>query len=200
MISVLLAEDQGLMRTSLAALLSLEDDLQVTSVADGREALTTLRDGDFDVALLDIQMPHLTGLEVLTALTDEASPTRVVIVTTFSRPAYVRDAMDHGARGFLIKDRPIDELVDAIRRVAAGEVVIDATLAVQALAAPPNPLTAREIDVLRAAGNQPTIDAIAESLFLSHSTARNYLSSAIQKLGVANRAEARRLAEDNGWL
>ena len=200
MISVLLAEDQGLMRTSLAALRSLEDDLQVTSVADGREALTTLRDGDFDVALLGIQMPHLTGLEVLTALTDEASPTRVVIVTTFSRPAYVRDAMDHGARGFLIKDRPIDELVDAIRRVAAGEVVIDATLAVQALAAPPNPLTAREIDVLRAAGNQPTIDAIAESLFLSHSTARNYLSSAIQKLGVANRAEARRLAEDNGWL
>lgn len=200
MISVLLAEDQGLMRTSLAALLSLEDDLQVTSVADGREALTTLRDGDFDVALLDIQMPHLTGLEVLTALTDEASPTRVVIVTTFSRPAYVRDAMDHGARGFLIKDRPIDELVDAIRRVAAGEVVIDATLAVQALAAPPNPLTAREIDVLRAAGTRPTIDAIAESLFLSHSTARNYLSSAIQKLGVANRAEARRVAEDNGWL
>lgn len=200
MISVLLAEDQGLMRTSLAALLSLEDDLDVTSVADGREALTALREGNFDVALLDIQMPHLTGLEVLSSLTDAESPTRVVIVTTFSKPAYVRDAMDHGARGFLIKDRPIDELVDAIRRVAAGQVVIDATLAVQALAAPANPLTAREIDVLRAAGTQPTIDAIAESLFLSHSTARNYLSSAIQKLGVANRAEARRVAEDNGWL
>lgn len=200
MIRLLLAEDQGLMRSSLTALLSLEDDLDVTSVADGREALTALRTGDFDVALLDIQMPQLTGLEVLATLTREASPTRVVIVTTFSKPAYVRDAMDHGARGFLIKDRPIEELVDAIRRVAAGDVVIDPTLAVQALSTPANPLTAREIDVLRAAGTQPTIDAIAQALFLSHSTARNYLSSAIQKLGVANRAEARRVAEDNGWL
>ena len=200
MIRILLAEDQGLMRSSLVTLLSLEPDLEVDAVGDGDSALERLREGDYQVALLDIQLPGQSGLDVIRAVRDERLEVRCVVVTTFPRPGYVRRAMDDGAAGFLVKDRPIDELTAAIRAVAAGGTVIDEGLAVQALRLPPNPLSAREIEVLNAAHDGSTINDIAASLHLSASTARNYLSAAIQKLDAANRAEARYRAEQNGWL
>lgn len=188
------------MLTSLATLLGLEPDIEVEAVPNGTQALQRLRTGTYDVALLDIQMPELSGLDVIEAIHKEGIAVRAAIVTTFPRPGYVRRAMDHGAAGFLIKDRPIDELTAAVRAIAAGQTVIDNALAVHALATPPNPLSGREIDVLRAVPDHATINDIAASLHLSHSTTRNYLSSAIQKLGVANRAEAARVAETKGWI
>ena len=201
MIRVLIAEDQGLMRTSLQTLLDLEDDIEVQAVVgDGTAALEHLRRDRPDVALLDIEMPGMTGLEVLAACTAEQLPCRCLIITTFTRPGHIRRAMDAGAKGFFIKDGPISDLVDAIRDVAAGRTAISGELAVAALDTPPNPLTAREIDVLRTSTDGRTIQQIADALFLSHSTVRNYLSDAIGKTGTANRTAARQLAERNGWL
>ncbi|AKU15952.1 response regulator transcription factor [Luteipulveratus mongoliensis] len=200
MTTILLVEDQGLMRSSLEILLTLEEDFDITAVGTGPEALPELRSRAYDIALLDIHVPPPTGLDLVEVVSAEQLPTRCIIITTFSRPGYVRRAMDHGAAGFLIKDQPIGELADAIRRVAAGEVVIPPDLAVAALRLPPNPLSSREIDVLRASADDHTIDEIALHLHLAHSTARNYLSSAIQKLQVTNRASARQIAEHNGWL
>jgi two-component system response regulator DesR len=199
-ISLLLAEDQGLMRSSLVTLLSLEPDFEVDSVADGAVALQRLRDGRYDVALLDIQLPGLSGLDVIRAVRDEHLDVHCVVVTTFPRPGYVRRAMDDGARGFLVKDRPVEELTTAIWAVAAGQVVIDDGLAVAALRVPPNPLSTREIEVLREARDGKTINEIGAVMHLSPSTARNYLSSAIGKLGAVNRTEARHRADQNGWL
>ncbi len=200
MISVLLAEDQGLMRSSLVTLLSLEPDIEVDAVADGAEALQRLRAGGYTVALLDIQLPGLSGLDIIRAVRDEDLDVHCVVVTTFPRPGYVRRAMDDGARGFLVKDRPVGELTTAIRAVAAGQVVIADGLAVAALRLPPNPLSTREIEVLREAHDGKTINDIGAAMNLSPSTARNYLSAAIQKLDAANRGEARHRAEQNGWL
>lgn len=200
MIRVLLAEDQGLMRSSLATLLGLEPDFEVEAVGDGDEALRLLRAGGYDVALLDIQMPGMSGLDIVDAIYTEHLPTRPAIVTTFPRPGYIRRVMDHGAAGFLIKDRPIEELIAAVRAIADGQTVLDNALALRAFSAPPNPLSAREIEVLRAVREHATIEDIALSLHLSHSTARNYLSSAIQKLGASNRAHAAQLAEESGWV
>lgn len=200
MIRLLLAEDQGLMRSSLATLLGLESDIEVDAVADGIEALNRLRTGGYDVALLDIQMPGLSGLAIIETIRDEKIPVRAAIITTFPRPGFIRRAMDHGAAGFLIKDQPIDELTAAVRAIAGGQTVIDNALALRALATPPNPLSAREVDVLHAVRDHATIAEIARSLHLSHSTTRNYLSSAIQKLDATNRGEAARTAETNGWI
>lgn len=201
MISLVLAEDQVMMRNALAALLGMEDDLEVVGQAgDGETALELVRRLRPDVALLDIEMPGLSGLDVLQACTADRLPTRIMVVTTYGRPGYVRQAMDTGARGFMIKDRPVPELVDAIRRMAAGAVVIDPDLAVSALNTTPNPLSEREREVLRASAGGPTIRALAQQLHLSASTVRNYLSAAIRKTEAENRAEAYAVALRNGWI
>jgi two-component system response regulator DesR len=200
-ISLVLAEDQVMMRNALAALLAMEDDIEVVGQAgDGEEALELLRQLRPDVALLDIDMPGLSGLEVLRAGVAEGLLTQIMMVTTYGRPGYVRQAMDSGARGFMIKDRPVPELVDAIRRMAAGALIIDPDLAVSALEMTPNPLSDREREVLRASAGGPTIRAVAQQLHLSASTVRNYLSAAIQKTGAENRAEAYAVALQNGWI
>ncbi|HEX6389115.1 MAG TPA: response regulator transcription factor [Solirubrobacteraceae bacterium] len=199
MIAVLLAEDQAMVRGALATLLDLEPDISVIAQAGrGDEALALVREQRPDVALVDIEMPGLTGLEVAERLRD--SPTKVVIVTTFGRPGYLRRAMEAGAAGFLLKDAPPEVLADAIRRVAAGEHVIDPDLAVRALAEGQSPLTAREREVLAATLVHGTIADLATALHLSQGTVRNHLSAAIQKLGVRTRGEAVRVAEERGWL
>ena len=201
MIRLVLAEDQLLLRNALASLLALEGDIEVVGQAgDGATALRLLREAQPDIALLDIDMPGLTGLEVLKACAAEQLPTQIMILTTYGRPGYVREAIDAGARGFMIKDRPVPELADALRRVLAGEMVIDPDLAVSALGIAANPLSERERAVLRASAGGLTIRAIADELYLSASTVRNYLSQAIQKTGARTRAEAYATALNNGWI
>ncbi|MCP2335598.1 response regulator [Actinomadura rupiterrae] len=201
MIRVLLAEDQGMMRGALALLLDLEDDIEVVAqVADGAEVLPAALETRPDVAVLDIEMPNRTGLDVAADLRRDLPDCRVLIVTTFGRPGYLRRAMEAGARGFLVKDGPIEDLVAAIRRVLAGEQVVDPALATAALSVGPNPLTDRERDVLAAAADGATVADIAGRLHLSESTVRNYLSSAIGKTGARNRIEAVGAARQNGWL
>ena len=201
MIRLVLAEDQLLLRNALASLLALEGDIEVVGQAgDGVTALRLLREAEPDIALLDIDMPGLTGLEVLKACAAEQLPTQIMILTTYGRPGYVREAIDAGARGFMIKDRPVPELADALRRVLAGEMVIDPDLAVSALGIAANPLSERERAVLRASAGGLTIRAIARELYLSASTVRNYLSQAIQKTGARTRAEAYATALNNGWI
>ncbi|MGA8117882.1 MAG: response regulator transcription factor [Actinocatenispora sp.] len=201
MIRVLLAEDQGMMRGALATLLGLEDDLVVVAkVGRGDEVVPAALEHRPDVALLDIEMPGLSGLDAAAELREQFPACRVLIVTTFGRPGYLRRAMEAGASGFLIKDGPVEELAGAIRRVVAGENVVDPTLATAALRAGPNPLSTRERDVLGAAANGATIADIAGRLHLSESTVRNYLSAAIGKTHTRNRIEAVHTARDNGWL
>jgi two-component system, NarL family, response regulator DesR len=201
MITLVLAEDQRLLRSAMASLLAMEGDIEVTGQApDGVTALRLLRELRPAVALLDIGMPELSGLDVLKACTADGLTTQVMILTTYGRPGYVREAIGAGARGFMIKDRPVPELAAAIRRVVAGELVIDPNLAVSALEITANPLSEREREVLRASAGGPTIRAIADELFLSASTVRNYLSQAIQKTGAQTRAEAYATALNNGWI
>ena len=201
MIRLVLAEDQLLLRNALASLLAMEGDIEVVGQAgDGVTALRLLREVQPDVALLDIDIPSLSGLDVLKACTAERLPTQIMILTTYGRPGYVREAIDAGARGFMIKDRPVPELADALRRVLAGEMVIDPNLAVSALGIAANPLSERERAVLRASAGGLTIRAIADELYLSASTVRNYLSQAIQKTGARTRAEAYATALNNGWI
>jgi two-component system, NarL family, response regulator DesR len=200
-IRVLLAEDQGMMRGALATLLGMEDDIEVVAQVDtGDKVLPAAMDSRPDVALLDIEMPGRSGLDAAADLRRELPSCRVLILTTFGRPGYLRRAMEAGAGGFLIKDGPVEELADAIRRVLAGQQVIDPVLAAAALSAGPNPLTDRERDVLTAAADGATVADIAQRLFLSESTVRNYLSSAIGKTGSRNRIEAVQAARSNGWL
>jgi two-component system, NarL family, response regulator DesR len=201
MIRLVLAEDQLLLRNALASLLALEGDIEVVGQAgDGVTALRLLREAQPDIALLDIDMPGLTGLEVLKACAAEQLPTQIMILTTYGRPGYVREAIDAGARGFMVKDRPVPELADALRRVLGGAMVIDPNLAVSALGIAANPLSERERAVLRASAGGLTIRAIAGELYLSASTVRNYLSQAIQKTGARTRAEAYATALNNGWI
>jgi two-component system response regulator DesR len=200
-IRVLLAEDQAMMRGALAVLLELEDDLEVAAqVSDGAQIVPTALDVRPDVALLDIELPGRSGLDAAADLARALPDCRVVMVTTFGRPGYLQRAMAAGAVGFLVKDGPVEGLADAIRRVAAGETVIDPELAGLALRAVANPLTGRERDVLAAAENGATIADIAGRLHLSTSTVRNYLSDAIGKTGTRNKTEAALLARRNGWL
>jgi two-component system, NarL family, response regulator DesR len=201
MIRVLLAEDQGMMRSALAVLLGLEPDMEIVAqVGRGDQVVPAAREHRPDVALLDIEMPGVSGLDAATALRTAVPECRILILTTFGRPGYLRRAMDAGARGFLVKDGPVEELAAAVRKVLAGETVVDPALAAAALAAGPNPLTDRERDVLAAAVDGATIAELAGRLHLSESTVRNYLSSAIGKTGSRNRMEAVQAARAQGWL
>ncbi|PBO16261.1 DNA-binding response regulator [Streptomyces albidoflavus] len=200
-VRVLLAEDQGMMRGALALLLGMEPDLEVVAqVGSGDEVLSAALEQRPDVALLDIEMPGLSGLEAAALLRDQLPGCRVVMVTTFGRPGYLRRAMDAGAAGFVVKDGPVEELAEAVRRVLRGETVIDPALAAAALSAGPNPLTGRERDALNASADGATVADIAVRLRLSESTVRNYLSAAIGKTSTRNRVEAVREARRQGWL
>ncbi|MBX3726407.1 MAG: response regulator transcription factor [Xanthomonadales bacterium] len=200
MIRFVLAEDQGMVRGALAALLRLEPDLQpVAEVADGEAAWRAVREQAPDLLVTDIEMPGLTGLELAQRIQRHALATRVVIVTTFARAGYLRRALDAGVAGYLLKDAPASQLAEAMRQVHRGGRAIDPQLAVDAWGEP-DPLTERERQVLRLAGEGLGANDIAARLNLSHGTVRNYLSEAIGKLGVGNRIEAYRLAHQKGWL
>ena len=200
MIRVVIAEDQSLVLGALAALLDLEEDIEVVATAsDGTEALKRIREVQPDVVLTDIEMPEMTGLELLGAVKDQNLSCRVIIVTTFGRSGYLRRALEGGASGYLLKDAPADELAEAVRRVNQGLRAVSPELAAQAWSEP-DPLTDRERQVLRLAGDGLSTAGIAEQLHLSEGTVRNYLSEAIGKLGAANRTEAARLARKEGWL
>ncbi len=200
MIRLLLAEDQALVRGALAALLEIEGDLEVVGEAgDGNEALQLASQLDPDVVVTDIEMPGLTGLELAQALRERGRRARVVIVTTFARSGYLRRALEAGAAGYLLKDSPASELAAAVRRVAAGGRAIAPELAAEAWTEA-DPLTDRERQVLRRAGEGLSSSQIAQELHLAEGTVRNYLSEAISKLGAANRIEAARLAREKGWL
>jgi two-component system, NarL family, response regulator DesR len=200
-IRVLLAEDQTMVRGALAALLELEPDIQVIAqAANGREAERLTRETKPDVVVTDIEMPEWTGLEFAAALKERGSKASVIILTTFARPGYLRRALDAGARGYLLKDRPASELAQAIRRVHTGLRVIDPELAAEAWNADADPLNDRERQILQRAGDGKTSAEIAADLRLSEGTVRNYLSEAIAKLGAANRVDAARIARQRGWL
>jgi two-component system, NarL family, response regulator DesR len=200
-IRVLIAEDQAMIREALAALLSFEDDLLVVAqVGRGDEVVKAASDSCPDVALLDIEMPGMDGLAAAAALSRHRPETKIVILTTFGRPGYLRRAMESGVSGFVVKDAPADKLAQTIRKVLEGQKVIDPDLAAAALAEGTSPLTPRERDVLAASDDGAAIAAIAAALCLSEGTVRNYLSACIQKTGARNRAEAFRVAEERGWL
>ncbi|MEU0069333.1 response regulator transcription factor [Streptomyces sp. NPDC006332] len=200
-IRVLLAEDQGMMRGALALLLGMEEDIEVVAqVAAGDAIVDAALTHRPDVALLDIELPGKSGLDAAAELRGQVPDCRVLILTTFGRPGYLRRAMEAGAAGFLVKDGPVEELAVAVRRVLTGETVIDPALAAAALSAGPNPLTTRECDALKASADGATVADIAARLHLSESTVRNYLSSAIGKTGTRNRMEAMREARRQGWL
>jgi two-component system response regulator DesR len=200
-IRVLIAEDQAMVRGALASLLELEDDLQVVAEAgSGDEVLAAARAASPDVALLDIEMPGQDGIAAAAELRAELPKTRILILTTFGRPGYLRRALEAGAAGFLMKDAPARQLAEAIREVHAGGRVIDPALAAAAIADGVSPLTDRERDVLVTAADHLTAAEVAASLHLSEGTVRNYLSSAIRKLGARNRSEAIRVAQEKGWL
>jgi two-component system response regulator DesR len=200
-IRVLIAEDQGMVRGALASLLGLEPDIEVVAqVARGDEVLAAAQSVDPDVALLDIEMPGATGLEALAQLRGALPGCRILILTTFGRPGYLRRAMETGASGFLLKDAPAQELASAIRRAVAGERIVDPGLAAAALSEGESPLTAREQEVLAASRNYATVADIAGALYLSPGTVRNHLSSVMQKLDARNRAEALKFAEEKGWV
>ncbi|MEQ6896166.1 response regulator transcription factor [Microbacterium sp. KR10-403] len=201
MITLLIADDQALVRGALSALLALEPDIDVVAeVGRGDEVVDAALRTNPDVALLDIEMPGLDGIAAAALLREKVPACRTLIVTTFGRPGYLTRAMRAGASGFVVKDTPAAQLADAVRRVAQGLRVVDPGLAAESLAQGESPLTERETDVLEAARAGGSIADIARILHLSEGTVRNHLSSAIGKTGGRNRADAARIAEDNGWL
>jgi two-component system response regulator DesR len=199
-IRVLIAEDQAMVRGALAALLATEADIEIAGQAqNGREALDLVAKLAPDIVLTDIEMPEVTGLELAAELKRRHLPVRVVILTTFARAGYLRRALDAGVSGYLLKDAPAATLANAIRRIRAGARVIDPELAAEAWTEA-DPLTDRERQVLRHAGEGASGSEIAERLSLSEGTVRNYLSEAISKMGASNRTEAARIARQKGWL
>jgi two-component system, NarL family, response regulator DesR len=200
-IRVLIAEDQAMVRGALATLLSLEPDIEVVAqVSRGDEVLTAALASEPDIALLDIEMPGATGLDASEELARSVPGCRVLILTTFGRPGYLRRAMEGGASGFVLKDAPASELSSAIRRALRGERVVDPGLAAAALSQGESPLTPREHEVLAASRQYATVADLARALYLSPGTVRNHLSSVMQKLDARNRGEAVRVAEERGWL
>jgi two-component system response regulator DesR len=200
-IRLLLADDQALVRGALAALLDLESDLQVVAeVGRGDEVVDAAVREQADVALMDVEMPGLDGIAATAALRKALPSCRVLVVTTFGRPGYLRRAVEAGASGFVVKDTPARQLAEAVRRVHAGLRVLDPALAEESLVSGASPLTARETEVLRAARGGDTVSDLAAVLHLSEGTVRNHLSAAIGKTGARNRAEAVRTAEQQGWL
>jgi two-component system response regulator DesR len=200
-IRLLLADDQALVRGALSALLGLEDDLEVVAeVGSGDAVVPAAREHAPDVALLDVEMPGLDGIAATAALREALPGVRVLIVTTYGRPGFLRRALRAGASGFVVKDTPAAQLADAVRRVHAGLRVVDPALATDSLVAGESPLTTRETEVLREARDGASVATIAKRLFLSQGTVRNHLSAAIGKTGAANRSEAALIAESNGWL
>jgi two-component system response regulator DesR len=200
-IRLLLADDQALVRGAIAALLDLEPDLDVVAqVGRGDQVVDAARAHAVDVALLDVEMPGLDGIQAAAALRESVPSCRTLIVTTFGRPGYLRRAMEAGASGFVIKDTPSSQLADAVRRVAAGLRVVDSALAAESLATGVSPLTPRETEVLTVAAAGGSNTDIARTLYLSEGTVRNHLSSAIGKTGARNRSEAAVIAAEKGWL
>jgi len=200
MIRVVLAEDQAMVLGALAALLEIEGDIVVAGQArDGKAALDAVAEQKPDVLITDIEMPEMSGLEVAAELQRRGLATRTIILTTFARAGYLRRALDAGVSGYLLKDKPSKELAEAVRRVNKGLRVIDPELAAEAWGKP-DPLTDRERQVVRLAGEGSTSSEIAQTLGLSEGTVRNYLSEAMSKLGVSNRVEAARIARAKGWL
>jgi len=200
-IRLLIADDQALVRGALSALLGLEHDIEVVAeVGRGDEVVAAAVEARADVALLDIEMPGMDGIAAAGALRSALPSCRVLIVTTFGRPGYLARAMRSGASGFVVKDTPAAQLADAVRRVAQGLRVVDPALAADSLAQGASPLTERETDVLAAARTGGSIADIAQMLHLSEGTVRNHLSSAIGKTEGRNRADAARIADENGWL
>ncbi|MFC9984035.1 response regulator [Microbacterium keratanolyticum] len=200
-IRLVIADDQALVRGALAALLALEDDLEVAGVAaDGAQAVEMVAALQPDVCLMDIQMPDMDGIDATRRVRAAHPSTRVLIVTTFARPGYLRAALDAGASGFVVKDTPAEQLAEAVRRVHAGLRVVDPALAEESLFEGMNPLSDRERQVLRLAADGRAASAVAAEVFLSAGTVRNLLSAAIGKTGAANRAQAVRIAQDKGWI
>ncbi len=200
-IRLLLADDQALVRGALATLLDLEPDMTVVAeVGRGDELLAAAREHRPDVALVDVEMPGLDGIDATKELRGALPRVKVLIVTTFGRPGYLRRALLAGASGFVVKDTPARQLADAVRRVHSGLRVVDPALAADSLAVGESPLTARETEVLRATRDGGSVADIARRVFLSEGTVRNHLSSAIGKTEARNRADAVRVADENGWL
>jgi DNA-binding response regulator len=200
-IRILVADDQALVRGAIAMMLDLEDDIEVVAQAsNGREAIDAVARGEVDVVLVDVEMPIMDGITAAAHIHREHPAVKILMVTTFGRPGYLRRAMEAGASGFVVKDAPSDSLASAVRKVMDGQRVVDPDLAAESLAASNNPLTERERDVLRAASAGGTTADVAHALFLSPGTVRNHLSSAIRKTGARTRAQATQIARDNGWL
>ncbi|WP_292860493.1 DNA-binding response regulator [Microbacterium sp.] len=200
-IRLLIADDQALVRGALSALLGLESDIEVVAeVGRGDEVVDAARAAAPDVALIDIEMPGIDGIQAAADLRAALPSCRVIIVTTFGRPGYLKRAMQAGAAGFVVKDTPAAQLADAVRRVEQGLRVVDPALAADSLAQGDSPLTERETDVVALARTGGSIAEIARALHLSEGTVRNHLSAAIGKTGARNRADAARIADENGWL
>ncbi|MFJ7886456.1 response regulator transcription factor [Lysinibacillus xylanilyticus] len=201
MIRVLLAEDQQMLRGAMTSLLSFEPDIEVIAeVSDGQKAWEYIQQELPDVCVLDIEMPHLSGLDLAEKIKQASFPCKVMIVTTFARPGYLQKAMDCGVHGYLLKDEPIDYLIETIRKVMNGEKVVSRDLAATLFMKEENPLNEREIAVLQLAKEGLTTNEISKKLFLTKGTIRNYLSTSIQKLHVESRQQAAQVASDKGWL
>ena len=215
MIHVIVADDQALIRGALSALIDLEDDMHVVAqAADGREAIAAVEAytaensrGDQAskaastlVVIMDVEMPVMDGISAAAALKERGANARVLMVTTFGRPGYVQRALDAGAVGFVVKDAPAEQLLEAIRRTSQGLRTVDPALAVDALTKGQSPLSAREVEVLRAFEGGGTVEDVASELMLSAGTVRNYVSSAMDKTHARTRAEALKVATENGWL
>ena len=215
MIHVIVADDQALIRGALSALIDLEDDMRVVAqAADGREAIAAVEAYNAEnsrgeeaakaastlVVIMDVEMPVMDGISAAAALKERGANARVLMVTTFGRPGYVQRALDAGAVGFVVKDAPAEQLLEAIRRTSHGLRTVDPALAVDALTKGQSPLSAREVEVLRAFESGGTVEDVASELMLSAGTVRNYVSSAMDKTHARTRAEALKVATENGWL
>ncbi|GAB6930910.1 response regulator transcription factor [Paenibacillus sp. JCM 10914] len=201
MIRVVIAEDQKMLRGAFASLLAFEEDIEVVAeVPDGEQAWNAIQLHLPDVCLLDIEMPHINGLELAENIRHAGLPCKIMIVTTFARPGYLQKAMAAQVEGYLLKDEPIDYLIEAIRRVMRGERVISTDLAAALFMKEDNPLSERETEMLRLTKKGMTTDDISNSLFLTRGTVRNYLSTAMQKLEVDSRQQAVAIADEKGWL